>query len=80
MIYNENVLFSSANSTSVMSVKAVYTGFFFISNTFISYAQLKLVKNQADAKQHPEAELQLFESYSHSSFMLLIKNKRRYSK
>ena len=53
---------------------------FFISNTFISYAQLKLVKNQADAKQHPEAELQLFESYSHSSFMLLIKNKRRYSK
>ena len=28
---------------------------FFISNTFISNARLKLAKNQAKAKQHPEA-------------------------
>ena len=32
----------------------------FISNTFISDARLKLAKNQANAKQHPETELLLF--------------------
>ena len=32
---------------------------FFISSTFISNARLKLAKNQAKAKQHPEAELLL---------------------
>ena len=37
---------------------------FFISNTFISKARLILVKNQAKAKQDPEAELFLFENYS----------------
>ena len=30
---------------------------FFIGNEFISNARLKLAKNQAKAKQHPEAEL-----------------------
>ena len=34
---------------------------FFISNAFISNARLKLAKNQANAKQHPENELLLFE-------------------
>ena len=33
---------------------------FFIKNTFISKTRLKLVKNQANTKQHPEAELLLF--------------------
>ena len=32
---------------------------FFISNTLISNVRLKLAKNQAKAKQHPEAELLL---------------------
>ena len=32
----------------------------FISNTFIGNARLKLAKNQAKSKQHPEAELLLF--------------------
>ena len=36
---------------------------FFKSNTFISNARLKLAKNQAKAKQHPETELLLFEDY-----------------
>ena len=45
------------------SYKNNYTRFF-ISNTFISNARLKLAKNQAKANQHPEAELQLFENYS----------------
>ena len=43
----------------------------FISNVFISNARLKLSKNQANAKQHPDAEILVFENYS---------NKRKYSK
>ena len=39
----------------------------FSINTFISNARLKLAKNEANAKQHPEAELLLFENYSHFS-------------
>ena len=43
-------------------------------------ARLKLAKNQAKAKQHPEAELLLFENFSLSSSTLSSKNNRRYSK
>ena len=53
---------------------------FFINNTFISNSKLKLTKNKTNAKQHPEAELLLFESYSHSSSTLSFKNNRVYSK
>ena len=53
---------------------------FFISNTFISNARLKLAKNQAKAKQHPEAELLLFQNYWLSSSTLSSQNSRRYSK
>ena len=35
-----------------------------MGNTFISNVSLKLTKNLAKAKQHPEAELLLFENYS----------------
>ena len=49
----------------------VYT-LFSINNTFISNACLKLAKNQANAKQYPEAELLLFENYSHSSYALFF--------
>ena len=66
---------------------AVYTLFykqytlFFISNTSISNARLKLAKNRANAKQHPEAEAFLFEIYSHFSPMLSSKtNNRTHSK
>ena len=52
----------------------------FISNTFISNACLKLAKNQAYAKQHPESELLLFENFSHSSAALFSKNDTTYSK
>ena len=41
---------------------------FFINNSFISNARLKLAKNQAKVKQHPEAELfiwKLFASLIH---------------
>ena len=50
------------------------THFFYISNT-----RLKLAKNQAKAKQHPEAELLLFEKYSHSLSILSSKNNKKYS-
>ena len=60
------------------------TRFFYISNTFISNARLKLPKNQANAKQHPEAEFLLFEKFSHSSSTLspktigyILKNKQK---
>ena len=49
---------------------------FFISNTFISNASQKLIKNQANAKQYPKAELWLFENYSHSPSTLSSKNNR----
>ena len=41
---------------------------FFISQTFICNIKLKCAKNKAKAKQHTEAELLLFEKFSHSSF------------
>ena len=53
---------------------------FFISNTFISNARLKLTKNQANAKQHPEAQLLTSENYWHSSSTLSSNNNRTYSK
>ena len=37
-------------------------------------------KNQANAKQHPEAELLQFENYSHFSSTLSSKSNRTYSK
>ena len=52
---------------------------FFISKTLISNARVILAKNQADTKQHPEAELLLFENYSLFSSTLSSKNNRRYS-
>ena len=53
---------------------------FLISNIFISNARLKLTKSQANAMQHPEAELLLFENYSHFSSTLSSKNNGTYSK
>ena len=52
----------------------------FISNTFISNDRLKLTKNQGHVKQHREAEILLYENYSHSSSTLSSKSNRTYSK
>ena len=46
---------------------------FFISNTFISKTRLNMTKT---CKQHPEAELLLFENYSYSSSKLSPKYNR----
>ena len=53
---------------------------FFIHNTFISNARLKLAKNQANAKQHPEVQLLLLDIYADSSYTLSSRNNGRYSK
>ena len=66
--------------TSRTREKTKHTRFIFISNTFISNAMLKLAKNQANLKHHPEAELLLFENYSHSSWTLSSKDNKTYSK
>ena len=46
----------------------------------MSNTRLKLAKNQANAKQHPEAELLLFDNYSHSSTTLSFKNNKTCAK
>ena len=53
---------------------------FYTRDTFISNAMLKLAKNQANAKQHPEIELLLFKKYPHPSSTVSSKNDRTYSK
>ena len=52
----------------------------FISNTLIINARLKLAKKQVNTKQHPKAELKLFENYLYSLSTLSSKNNRTYSK
>ena len=53
---------------------------FFLSNTFISNARLKLAKYQAKAIQHPEAKVLLFQNYLFFSSTLSSKSNRRHSK
>ena len=53
---------------------------FFISNTVISNARLKLAKNQEKGKEHSEGELLLLESYRLSSSTWSSKDNKRYSK
>ena len=50
--------------------------FFYISNSFISKAKLKLTKRQTNEKQHTQAELLLFRNYSHFSSTLSSRNNR----
>ena len=63
---SQHPLYSECNFFAV-EITQHSTHFLFISNTFTSNARLKLAKNQAIAKQQPEAELLLTEKYSHSS-------------
>ena len=57
--------------------KDKYTLFFYKQH-FYKQLQAETAKNQANAKQHTEAELLVFENYSHSSFTLSLKNKMTY--
>ena len=51
-----------------------------MSSFFISNVRLKSAKHQANAKQHPETELLLFENFSHFSFTLSFRNNGTYPK
>ena len=53
---------------------------FFIRYTIISNARLKLAKDQANTKQHPETELLTSENHWYSSYTLPSNNNRTYSK
>ena len=52
----------------------------FYKQHFYKQGQADIGKNQAKAKQDPEAELFLFENYSLSSSTLPSKNKKGYSR
>ena len=62
--------------------------FFYIVNSFVRkkvywltyLLTTYLAKNQANGKQHPEAELLVFETYSHCSSTLSSKHSGTYSK
>ena len=70
--------FDFASTLNQFMVWKNYT-LLFKSSTDISNARLKLAKNHANAKENPEAELLLFENYSHSSSTLSSNNNRTYS-
>ena len=53
---------------------------FFKSNAFTSKARLKLTKNEAKAKQHPEVKVLLLQNYSLFSSTLSSKASRRCSR
>ena len=60
----------------VLNSEKVYT--IFLSGSFINNTRLNLAKNQAQTKQHHEAELLLFENDSLSSSTLLSENNLRF--
>ena len=84
--YNTNVrLIISWSYISVLCYKQIPIHqsdihVFLKATLFISDAGLKLTKNQANAVQHPETELSLFENHSHFSYTLSSKNNRAYPK
>ena len=77
---NRSIVAEQKLQRSVKFALFNYYPLFFIGNTFISNARLKLAKNQANAKQHPEAELLIIENYAHSSYTSSSKNYGTYSK
>ena len=63
-------------SQKIENLQNVQLHAFFISNTFISNARLKLAKNPANATQYPEAELLLFQNYP-KIIGHILKNKQK---
>ena len=57
-VHSLQQLITSRRKFGIINIIFIIT-LFFISNTFISNARLKLAKNEANAKQHSEAELLL---------------------
>ena len=66
-------------SSELILQKTRYSTLFYKQHLY-KQRQAELAKNQANAKQHPDAKLLLYENYSHSSSTLLPKYTRTYSK
>ena len=60
-----------ANLSRILEFYSIYSSFYKQNFLSISYARLKLVKNQAKAKQHPEAKPLLIENYLLSSYVII---------
>ena len=60
-------------------MKSKYHYTLFYKQHFYKQRQTEIGENQANAKQDPEAELLLFENYSHYSSTLSSKNNSTYS-
>ena len=76
---NKIYTFSGISRTGIFNENILNTRIFH-KQYFYKQRQPETGKNQAKAKQHPEAELLLFENYLLSSSKLSSKNNRRYSK
>ena len=78
------ICFINLNKTTQVLIRLSgylnYALFFYKQHFFISNARVKLAKNQEKAKQYPEAEFLLFESYSVPSSTLSSKNNREHCK
>ena len=74
----ERLLLTIFTKSSIIDIwQSPKYSLFLIAKAFVSNARLNLAKNQANTKQHLEAELLLFKNYSHSLSMLSSKNNRR---
>ena len=79
ILYISKEAFHGVISLLRSKIVKLYT-LFSISNTFISNARLKSAKDEANAKQQPEANFLLFGNYSHSSSTLSLKNNMTHPK
>ena len=88
-VVNDNFNFYAVNTLNNdrLRICVIKYTLFYISNAFRSNVKLKLAKNQANAKQHLESELLIFENYSHYlsrhhpkiiTHILKIKQKNKY--
>ena len=67
----------------LLVVNGLHTFFYkqlFYKRRQVEISKLNRLKIQTKAKQRPEAEVSLFETYSHNSSTLSSKNNRTYSK
>ena len=81
-VYFKKILFSSITTfpTFCFFYLKFYTLYFYKQHFYKQRQAGICKKKQAKTKQHPKAELLLFENYSLSSSTLSSKNNRKYSK
>ena len=72
------VIYSWDYRSNAIIIRLACTRFY--KHNFYKQRKLKLAKNRANANQHPEAQLFLFENDSHSPPKLSSKNNKTYTK